>query len=110
MSSIYEIFGSDAYQMTIIFDGSSWSFQYDSEAEQWGAGSAEIGDIIALNAPQDGTTYPVANGIVKQLTRNVIADSACSACFAALVRGLYMAQESRLQVNQRISIGQDVTN
>lgn len=82
---------------------------YIKQAEQWGAGSAEIGDIIALNAPQDGTTYPVANGIVKQLTRNVIADSACSACFAALVRGLYVAQESRLQVNQRISIGQDVT-
>ena len=79
---------------------------YIKQAEQWGAGSAEIGEIIALNAPQDGTTYPVANGIVKQLTRNVIADSACSACFAALVRGLYVAQESRLQVNQRISIGQ----
>ena len=79
---------------------------YIKQAEQWGAGSAEIGDIIALNAPQDGTTYPRPTGIVKQLTRNVTADSACSACFAALVRGLYVAQESRLQVNQRISIGQ----
>lgn len=79
---------------------------YIKQAEQWGAGSAEIGDIIALNAPQDGTTYPRATGIVKQLTRNVTADSACSACFAALVRGLYIAEEARLKVDQKISIGQ----
>lgn len=79
---------------------------YIKQAEQWGAGSAEIGDIIALNTPQDGRTYPAANGIVKQLTRNVTADSACSACFAALVRGLYVAKEARLTVDQGISIGQ----
>ena len=79
---------------------------YIKQAEQWGAGFAEIGDIIALNAPQDGTTYPRATGIVKQLTRNVTADSACSACFAALVRGLYIAEEARLKVDQKISIGQ----
>ena len=59
-----------------------------------------------MNTPQDGRTYPAANGIVKQLTRNVTADSACSACFAALVRGLYVAKEARLTVDQGISIGQ----
>ena len=59
------------------------------QAEQWGAGSAEVGEVTTLNAPQEGTTYPRASGIVKQLTRNVTADRACSACYAALVRGLY---------------------
>lgn len=79
---------------------------YIKQAEKWGAGSAEIGDIIALNTPQEGTTYPRASGIVKQLTRNVTADSACSACYAALVRGLYVAKEARLKIDQKISIGQ----
>ena len=79
---------------------------YIRQAEHWGAGSAIVRDIIALNSPQEGAAYPRASGIVKQLTRNVTADSACSACYAALVRGLYVAKEAGINVEQRISIGQ----
>ena len=57
---------------------------YISQAEHWGAGSTEVGDIIALNAPQEKAAYPRASGIVKQLTRNVTADSACSALIIKL--------------------------
>jgi hypothetical protein len=34
------------------------------------------------------------------------ADSACSACFAALVRALYQAEEEGIEVSDRIYIGQ----
>ena len=79
---------------------------YIQLAEQWGAGKTEIDDVISLNEPQDATEYPAASGIVKRLTRNVRAESACSACFAALVRGLYVADEEGLSVHDSISIGQ----
>ena len=81
---------------------------YIGLAEQWGAGSAEIkpGDIITLNEPQAGKGYPAASGVVKRLTRRVRQDGACSACYAALVRGLYVTQEEGLSVNQDIAIGQ----
>ena len=60
-------------------------------AERWGAGSAQVSasDLVHLNEPQAGQTYPAPSGIVKRLTRRVQQDSACSACYAALVRGLY---------------------
>ena len=81
---------------------------YIGLAERWGAGSAELRDedVLRLNEPQAASTYPAASGLVKQLTRNVSADSACSACYAALVRGLYVARESGIRVRQPISIGQ----
>ena len=62
-------------------------------AEQWGAGSTQVSpsDIVRLNEPQAGQTYPSPSGLVKRLTRRVRQDSACSACYAALVRGLYTA-------------------
>ena len=77
-------------------------------AEQWGAGSAKINDddIITLNKPSDGKEYPAASGLVKRLTRGVRSESACSACYAALVRALYLAQEEGLSVPKEIFIGQ----
>ena len=64
------------------------------------------GDIITLNEPTESRTYPAPSGIVRSLTRQVKADSACSACYASLVRGLYMAQEEGLHVRNEIAIGQ----
>ena len=77
-------------------------------AEQFGAGSAKIGpdDIVTLNDPADGAAYPAPSGLVKRLTRNVEADRACSACYAALVRGLYLAGEEGTAVKGRLVIGQ----
>jgi hypothetical protein len=81
---------------------------YIQLAEKWGAGSTTIrdGDIITLNEPAESRTYPAPSGIVRSLTRQVKAESACSACYASLVRGLYMAQEEGLRVRKEIAIGQ----
>ena len=81
---------------------------YIGLAERWGAGSTEIreDDIITLNQPQSSRKYPAATGLVRQLTRNVKQDSACSACYAALVRGLYTAGDNGIHYNGPIAIGQ----
>ena len=81
---------------------------YISLAEKWGAGSAALreGDIITLNEPAEGAEYPAASGLVKRLTRGVQAGSACSACYAALVRALYLAQQEGLKPPEPIRIGQ----
>ena len=79
---------------------------YIQLAEQYGAGSTRLDDVIALNTPEQTTSYPAPAGIAKRLTKNVNVDSACSACFASLVRGLYVAKESGIPVHHPISIGQ----
>ena len=81
---------------------------YIGFAEQWGVGSTEIGpdDIITLNEPQAGKGYPPASGVVKRLICRVREDSACSACYAALVRGLYIAQKEGISADRDIAIGQ----
>lgn len=73
-------------------------------AEGWGAGSTAIGpgDVVSLNQPDCETAYPAPSGKVAALTRHVEADSACSACYAALVRALYQAGGSPVP----IAIGQ----
>ena len=81
---------------------------YISLAERWGAGSThmEADDVVRLNAPEASARYPTPSGLVKRLTRNVNANSACSACYAALVRALYLAEHEDIPVNRRVSIGQ----
>ncbi len=71
---------------------------YISLAEEWGAGSTEVKpeDIIRLNEAADAREYPQPSGKVQRLTRNVHADSACSACFGSLVRALHIADEEGL--------------
>lgn len=77
-------------------------------AEEWGAGSAGFSedDIVRLNAPSESKEYPPVSGKVRKLVRNVKADGACSACFAALVRALHIAEEEGISNNLSISIGQ----
>ena len=79
---------------------------YIQLAERYGAGTTRLDDVIALNTPEQTTSYPAPAGIAKRLTKNVNIDSACSACFASLVRGLYVAKESVIPVHHPISIGQ----
>lgn len=77
-------------------------------AEKWGAGSTLVRqeDIIKLNKPISSQDYPPVSGKVKSLVRNVNADAACSACFASLVRALYIADKEGLQIKDKIFIGQ----
>ncbi len=81
---------------------------YIQLAEKWGAGSTRIqaDDVITLNEPSDGAEYPAASGLVKSLTHDVKAESACSACYAALVRALYLARQEGISVSDEIVIGQ----
>ena len=81
---------------------------YLAFAEEWGAGSMKLepGDVVSLNEPTDASAYPAPSGLVKSLTRRVKADNACSACYASLVRALYLAKERHLPIGQDIAIGQ----
>ncbi|MCR4907727.1 MAG: DUF362 domain-containing protein [Lachnospiraceae bacterium] len=81
---------------------------YVSLAEKWGAGYAKVepDNIIKLNEPQESRDYPSPSGKVKSLVRSVSADSACSACYASLVRALYIAQKEGISIKDRIYIGQ----
>ena len=81
---------------------------YIGLAEEWGAGSSIVRpeDIIRLNEPSSAQDYPQPSGKVRKLTRNVHADSACSSCFASLVRALYIADEEGISIEDDIYIGQ----
>ena len=76
---------------------------YIGLAERWGAGSSALkpGDLIRLNEPSDAASYPKPSGLVANLTRNVQANNACSACYASLVRALYHSRS-----REAIAIGQ----
>lgn len=66
---------------------------YIALAEEWGAGSARIApeDIVLLNRPERAADYPAPSRKVAALTRGVEARSACSACYASLVRALHLS-------------------
>ena len=78
---------------------------YIKIAEKWGAGQAKFSpsDIISLNDPANAGSYPKPSGQVAGLTKNVHEDSACSACYASLVRALYTNSRGR---SRNIFIGQ----
>ena len=81
---------------------------YISLAQEMGGGSAAIrdSDLVKLNEPEAGTAYLTPSGAVAALTRGVHQDSACSACYASLVRALYRAKQEGCRVRQPIYIGQ----
>ena len=74
-------------------------------AEKFGAGSTKFlpEDIVNLNEPVDAGKYLKPSSEVVYLTRKVHEDSACSACYASLVRALYTHDKGR---NREIYIGQ----
>ncbi len=76
---------------------------YIQLAEKFGAGSVNFGPAVDLNEPVNAGSYPKPSGTVRSLTKNVHEDSACSACFAALARALYVESAGR---NKSIFIGQ----
>ena len=79
---------------------------YIQLAEQWGAGSTQIDeeDLVRLNEPAPGGRVPRPTAKVARLIAGVQQDSACSACYAALVRALYLSGEQRRSTP--IAIGQ----
>ena len=81
---------------------------YIGLAERWGAGSTrmDVSDLVTLNEARAGAEYPRPSGLVRQLTKGVRQKSACSACYAALVRGLYAVREEGVSVSGEIAIGQ----
>ena len=78
---------------------------YIKIAEKWGAGSTKFSadEIFDINSPETAGNYPKPSGRVASLTRRVHEDSACSACYAALVRAL---NTNRKGQSQDIYIGQ----
>ena len=78
---------------------------YIELAERYGAGRAHWSedDLVLLNEPSKATGYGQPQGIVERLTRRVYEREACSACFAALVRALYVTRRDH---SQDIYIGQ----
>ncbi len=97
----------DAYGCMLMGISTS-QVDYIGLAEQMGGGSTKIedGDIIKLNEPVSGAEYPAPTGTVASLTKNVHDDSACSACYASLVRALYNAKRAGIKINKPIYIGQ----
>ena len=78
---------------------------YIGLAEKFGAGSAKFNpeDIISLNEPENAGKYPRPSGRVESLSKNIHEDSACSSCYAALIRALHTDKRGR---KQEIYIGQ----
>ena len=80
---------------------------YIKLAEKWKAGTTNFTpkDIINLNESKsaDRTNYSRIAGKVANLIRNVHEDSACSACYASLVRALYVNNKG---LSKNIYIGQ----
>ncbi len=83
--------------------------KYIKLAEKYGAGSSSFNseDIINLNEPENAGKYPRPLGTVASLIKNVHEDSACSACYASLVRALHVNSKGR---KENIYIGQGWRN
>ena len=77
---------------------------YIELAERWGAGSTawSEADVVTIGEPVRSGVSARPAGTVAKLTRNVHEDSACSACYASLVRALHAVGGYR----GTISIGQ----
>ena len=95
----------DAYGCTLM-GLSPADVPYLPLAEQWGAGRMALGDICTLNEPDCKAPFPKPTGAVAKLARPVRQDSACSACYASLIRALYELDRAGYPVDQEIRIGQ----
>ena len=104
--------GTDPVQLDVygchLMGLSTDDVPYLTLAERYGAGSMAFSedDLVRLNEPWEAEAYPRPSGIVAKLTSGVHADSACSACYAALVRGLYTAREAGTPIPNGLFIGQ----
>ena len=81
---------------------------YIQLAEEWGAGCARVDEeeLVNLNSPSPDAACPRPAGAAARLARGVREDSACSACFAALIRALYELEREGIAPEKEIFIGQ----
>lgn len=79
--------------------------KYIKLAEKFGAGSIKFSpdDVVNLNEPENAGAYPRPSGTVASLVKNVHENSACSACYASLVRALHVNSKG---LRENIYIGQ----
>lgn len=78
---------------------------YIGLAERYGAGSAAWSEehLVQLNSPSDAATYPRRSDLTARFGRHVHENQACSACYASLIRALYVTQRGQ---HEDIYIGQ----
>ncbi|NMA25598.1 MAG: DUF362 domain-containing protein [Clostridiales bacterium] len=83
---------------------------YIAMAEAIGAGSADLGnaDIIELNK-DTGKRRITSSRIVQELSRHVVEDGACSACYGSLIYALERLREKGLlsKIKEKLYIGQN---
>jgi uncharacterized protein (DUF362 family) len=87
---------------------------YIGMAEKLGVGSSDLtkAKITELNAPEtavknSGSEKSIPGGKVRQLVQHIEEDSACSACYAALVFALSRLNRNELaRLGEKIAIGQ----
>jgi len=86
---------------------------YISIAESIGVGTSDLinADIIELNK-DTGTRKLTPSGRVKQLSRYIVEDSACSACYGSLIYALERLDEKGHlnRLKEKIYIGQNFKN
>lgn len=82
---------------------------YIGMAAALGVGSSDLENAIIreINAGQEGGAAPAPTGKARRLAAYVQEDGACSACYAALVRGLSRLTEGeRRALDGKVCIGQ----
>jgi uncharacterized protein (DUF362 family) len=86
---------------------------YIAMAADIGAGAADLAnaDIVELNK-DNGSRKPAPSGRVQQLSKHIVEDSACSACYGSLVYALERLHEKGLlnKLKEKLYIGQSFKN
>jgi uncharacterized protein (DUF362 family) len=86
---------------------------YISMAEEIGVGTADLeeADIVELNKDIVSRKFK-PSGRVKQLSRHIVEDCACSACYGSLIYALERLDEKGLlgKLKQKLYIGQGFKN
>ncbi len=102
----------DAYAAHLIGFGIE-EIPYITMAEAIGVGSTDLdhADIVELNK-DNGRRKMTPTRRVQQLSRYIIEDSACSACYGSLIYALERLDEKGLlnQLKDRLHIGQNYKN
>jgi len=86
---------------------------YVGMAERIGVGTADLlnADIVELNK-DNGSRKLAPSRKVQQLSRHIVEDSACSACYGSLIYALERLDEKGLlgKLNEKLYIGQNFKN
>jgi len=102
----------DAYAAQLMGFGIE-EVPYIAIAESSGVGGADLenADIIELNK-DTGSRKPTSSRRVQQLSRYIVEDSACSACYGSLIYALERLDEKGLlsKLKEKLYIGQNFKN